>query len=334
VPKIRLRMFSLIQRNPFATILVCLALLLVLWAPVFLFPIAPEALHLKFMMPLQRWMIEDLQLQGQAGMWTSFFMVSFGVCLLFVINRKHLFVTGQEQLMLLLFILISSAMPHDQQFSGAQAAVLFVLLSLHYLFRSIQAIKATSSLFLSSFFTALAGLFYFPAVVVLFTIFIGILISKPFAWRDWMAYFTGVATPCFYIFFYHYLRHGTYADFWSTLIENIPPPALPDVTLSVPEIVLFVFLIIMALCAFFPGRPAGSLIKVKYTRMRQIVKCLLLCLLLFALPFYASQPGAVALTAVPLSILAAAYYERIRRKKIFNLLLFLICLAIAGIRIL
>ncbi|MDR0738073.1 MAG: hypothetical protein LBF39_03255 [Prevotellaceae bacterium] len=325
-------MLNFIQRNPFATGLVCLALLLILWIPALLFPIAPEALHLKFMMPLQRWMIEDLQLQGHAGIWTSFIMVAAGACLLFVINRKHLFVTGQEQLMLLLFILISSATPYSQQFSGSQAAVLFVLLSLYYLFRSIQAIKATSSLFLSTFFTTLATLFYFPAVIVLFTILIGILISKPFAWRDWMAYFTGVATPCFYLFLHHYLRYGTYTGFWETLIENIPPPVMPGFTFSIPEILLFVLLTIMALCSFFPGRPGSSLIKIKHTRMRQISKCLLLCLLISIVSFNTSQPGIIALVAIPMSILAANYYDHIRRKKLFNLLLFFICLAIAGIR--
>ena len=323
-------MFNFIQRNPFATSLVCLALLLILWIPPLLCPITPETLHLKFMMPLQRWMIEDLQLQGHAGIWTSFIMVAAGTCLLFVINRKHLFVTGQEQLMLLLFILISSAAPHSQQFSGSQAAVLFVLLSLHYIFQSIQAIKATSSLFLSAFFTALAALFYFPSVIVLFTLFIGILISKPFAWRDWMAYFTGIATPCFYLFFHHYLRYGACTGFWETMIENMPPPVMPEFTFSIPEIFLYALLTIMALCSFFPVRLGGALIKIKHTRMRQISKCLLLCLLVSTV---ISQSCIIPLAAIPLSILAANYYDHIRRKKIFNLLLFFICLAIAGIRI-
>jgi hypothetical protein len=327
-------MFNHLQRNPYAITLLCVALLLVLWIPAFLFSVAPESFQLKYMMPLQQWMIEDLQLQGRAGIWTSLLMVSFGSCLLFVINRKHLFVAGQEQLMLLLFILISSAVPYSQQFSGSQAAMLFVLLSLYYLFHSIQALRATSSLFLSSFFTALASLFYFPSVVVLFTIFIGILISKPFAWRDWLAYFTGIATPYSYIFFHHYLRYGTYTDLRETMIENIPPPVMPEFTFSIPEILLFVLLAIMVLCAFFPGRPGSSLIKVKHTRMRQILKCLLLCLLLSILPFSTSQPGIIPLVAIPLSILTANYYDHIRRKKIFNLLLFLICLAVVGIRIL
>jgi hypothetical protein len=68
--------------------------------------------------------------------------------------------------------------------------------------------------------------------------------------------------------------------------------------------------------------------------MRQILKCLLLFLFIAAVLFSASQPGAMPLLAIPLSILAANYYDHIRRKKMFNLLLFLICLAVAGIRIL
>jgi hypothetical protein len=284
-------------------------------------------------MPLQRWMMEDLQLQGHAGIWTSLITVSLSTSLLLIINRKHLVVAGQEQLMLLLFLLLSSATPYSQQFSGAQAAAFFVLLSTYYLFQSIQAIKATSALFLSSFFTAMASLFYAPSAIVFFTLLISILISKPFAWRDWIAYFTGMATPYFYLFSYHYLRYGSYVDWWDMMIDNIPLPAMPELTFSISEIVLFVFLIIMALCSFFPGRPSGSLIKVKNTRMRQILKCLLLFLFLAALLFSASQPGMMPLMAIPLSILAANYYSHIRRKKFFNLLLFLICLAIASTRL-
>jgi hypothetical protein len=327
-------MFNVIQRNPFAAILVCTLLLLILWAPAFLFPLTPDTLDLKFMMPLQQWTIETLQLQGKAGICAGFIAVSLSTCILFIINRKHLFVAGQEQFMLLLFVLITSAMPYSQQFSGAQVAALLVLLSIHYLFNSIQATRAMSSLFLSSFFAAVATLFYFPAALMLFTIFFGILLSRPFAWRDWIAYFTGIATPYFYLFFHHYLRYGSCADLFQTLVDNIPPPEMPIFTFSIPEIALFVFLTMMALCVFFPLRSSNSLIKIKNTRMRQILKCLLMCLLVPILLFGASQPGIISLAAIPLSILAADYYAHIRRKKLFNLLLLLLCLAIAGIRIL
>jgi hypothetical protein len=325
-------MFNVIQRNPFAATLVCALLLLILWAPAFLFPLTPGTLDLKFMMPLQQWAIETLQLQGKAGICAALITVSLSTCMLFLINRKHLFVAGQEQLMLLLFVLITSAMPYAQQFSGAQAAALLALLSLHYLFNSIQVLKAMSSLFLSSFFAAAATLFYFPAGVMLFLIFFGILLSRPFAWRDWIAYFTGMAAPYFYLFLYHYLRCGSYADLFQMLVDNIPPPEMPTFTFSIPEIALFAVLTIMALCAFFPLRSSDSLIKIKNIRMRQILKCLLVCLL-FPILLLTAQPGIMSLAAIPLSILAANRYDHIRRKKLFNLLLFLLCLAIAGVRI-
>jgi hypothetical protein len=242
-------------------------------------------------------------------------------------------VAGQEQLMLLLFVLITSAALYAQQFSGAQAAALLVLLSLHYLFNSIQVLKAMSCLFLSAFFAAMATLFYFPAAVMIFIIFFGILLSRPFAWRDWIAYFTGMAAPYFYLFLHHYLRHGSYTDLFQTLAENISPPEMPTFTSSIPETALFAFLTMIALCAFFPLRPSNSLIKIKATRMRQILKCLLVCLL-FPILLLASQPGIISLVAIPLSVLAANHYDHIRRKRLFNLLLFLLCLAIAGVRIL
>jgi hypothetical protein len=325
-------MFNAIQRNSFIAVSVCALLLLILWAPAILFPIAPDTPDLKFMMPLQQWAIETLQLQGKTGIYACFITVSLSACILFIISRKHLFVAGQEQLMLLLFILITSAMPCSQQFSGAQAAALLVLLSLYYLFSSIQVLKAMSCLFLSSFFAAVATLFYFPSAVMFLTIFFGVLILKPFAWRDWVACFSGMATPYFYLFAHHYLRYGNYTDFFQTLVENIPPPEMSKFAFSIPEIALFVFLTIIALCAFFPLRPSNDLVKIKTARMRQLLKCLLLCLLIPILLYNDSQSGIIWLVAVPLSLLAADHYGRIRRKKLFNLLLFLLCLAVAGVR--
>jgi hypothetical protein len=326
-------MLDIVQRNPFATILVCSILLLILWIPAFLFPIVPESHELTFMMPLQQWAINTLQLQGQAGIWASFATLSLTVCLLFMINRKHLFVAGQEQRMLLLFVLIYSAMPGSQQFSGSQVAALFVLLSMYYLFNSIQVKKAISSLFLAAFFTSMASLFYLPAAIVLITIFIGILISKPFEWRDWMAYLTGVATPYFYLFFHHYLRYGNFTDPGKIIIANIPPPVMFEFTLSAPEAVLLVLLALLALFAFRPFRLSGYPVRIKNIRMRQTLKCMLL-LLVPMLLFGVSQSGIMPLMAIPLSILAADYYDHIRRRKMFNLLVLLLCIVIAGIRIL
>ncbi|MDR3184394.1 MAG: hypothetical protein LBT49_03210 [Prevotellaceae bacterium] len=321
------------QRNPLATTLVCLTLLLLLWIPSLVFPITPEALHLNFMMPLQQWAIDSLQLQGQAGIRASFAVIALSTCFLFAINRRHLFVAGQEQLMLPLFVLISSAVPYSQQFSGAQVATLLVLLSIYYLFNSIQMVKALSSVFLAAFFTTLAGLFYLPSAIMLLVIFIGVLISKPFEWRDWVAYLTGMLTPCFYLVLRHYLRYGNFTGFGRTVTENLPVPATPDFALSLPETLLFVFLGMLALCAFLPLKASGRIIKVKSTRMRQILRCLFLFLLIPLLLFGAS-PGIMPLAAIPLSILAADYYDHIRRRKVFNLLLFLLCVVIAGIRIL
>jgi hypothetical protein len=325
-------MFNIIQRNPFAIILVCALLLLILWIPAFLFPGTPCTPDLTFMMPLQQWTVETIQLQGNTGLYVSFITVSLTTCMLFTVNRKHLFVAEQEQLMLMLFVLIASAMPCSQQFSGSQVAALLALLSINYLFNAIQAIRAVSSLFLSSFCATLAALFYFPAAIMLFTVFFGILFSKPFAWRDWIAYFSGMASPYFYFFLYHYLRYGS-SDFFQIITGNIPSPEMPAFTFSIPEILLFACLTIIALCAFFPLRSSGSLTKIKHTRMRQILKCLLLCLLVPILLF-SPQPGIMSLVALPLSILAADYYDHIRRKKMFNLLLFLLCIAVLGIRIL
>jgi hypothetical protein len=325
-------MLNLIQRNPFATALVCTLLLLTLWIPAFLLSTTPDSLTPERMMPLQRWMMDDLHLQGSAGIWTSLLALSLSTCLLLLLNRRHLIVAGQEQFMLLLFILLSSATPDCQQFTGAQAAAFFVLLSVYYLFQSIQMLRATSALFLAAFFTSTAGMFYFPAAIVLFVLFIGILISKPFAWRDWIAYCSGMATPWCYLFFQHYLRYGSYTDCRDMIFANIPRPAMPELALSASEVALFVLLGVMAVCSFFPGRPSGSLIKVKSTRMRQVLKCMLFFLFPAALLFSASQPGMMPLLAIPLSILAANYYDNLRRRRLFNLLLFLICLAVASTR--
>jgi hypothetical protein len=326
-------MFNAIQRNPFTIGLVCLLLLLLLWLPALLFPIAPQTLDAAPMMPLQEGMIKGLHLYGQTGIWASLIFMTLTVGTLFVINRNHLFVAGQEQLLLLIFILLSAALPASQQFSGAQVASLCVLLSMNYLFNAIQKMKALSAVFLSACCASLASLFYFPAAITLFVLFVGILMAKPFAWRDWMAFLAGIATPYFYLFLYYYLESGDYTALGEIIILNIPQIALFTPDFSIVEYLFFVLLTIVILWSLLPFRTSGSLIKIKTTRMRQMLKFLLLLFAVTGLLFKPAHAGMMPLIAFPISVLVADYYDHIRRKKLFNTLLLLLCITVICLRI-
>jgi hypothetical protein len=327
-------MYNAIQRNPYTIGLVSLALLLALWIPtLFFFSIPVNFGATTPMMPLQSWLINDIGLQGRSGMWASFIFISFSVCLLFMINRRHLFVTGHEQFMLLLFILFSSSITETQQFSGSQAATVFTLISIFFLFNTIQKINALPAVFLSSFFIATASLFYFPSIIILIALLIGVLISKPFAWRDWAAYITGITAPYLYLFLYYYLTKGSYTVLGDIITENIPLLAILSLSFSWPEYCFIILLSLIVLWSLLPLRSGSTLTKIKTTRMRQIIRCLLFCLVATVFLFQPAHFSMMPLLSIPMAIIIADYYDNMKHKKLFITLLIFLCITIITMKV-
>ena len=81
---------------------------------------------------------------------------------------------------------------------------LFILFALHKLLSSYRKDNAFSNAFDAGFLISIATLFYFPFVVFLPLLGVGLIIMRPFNWREWIISFFGAAIPYLFVITFYF----------------------------------------------------------------------------------------------------------------------------------
>ncbi len=321
-----------ILNNLFLTSCLCFLLLAGLWLPDILAPHNNMQPDSEALMPLQSWLIRDLGLSGEKGLWYALLFTVLSAVLLFIINRRHLFAGNHEKYMLLSYFLLTAAMPSSLYFSGAQVAAIGILLSIYFLFNSYQQQRALPAIFSATLFASIAGLFYSPATGAAIAIFISIMLSRSFTWRDGAAFLGGLSCPYFYLWLYYFLNDYAPGHFVATLAANRPSLYLPNIATNFYEYIYIATLGLLALWSLLAAKPPG-IRKIKTVHMRQYFNYLLFCFLLSTIFLHPSNGSIMTLTAIPLSVITATTATQIRRKKLYMLAILILLTVIIGSRI-
>ena len=147
-------------------------------------------------------------------------------------------------------------------------------------------------------------------------LFLMLMLSRSFYWREWLLAGTGIALPVFYIQLFGYLKIPI------PLLREI---ALPD-TFSFTEATLFIIIsaiILFILTLFYTGR--------KTVRKRNIYTTLLALVVIGVLAFFVFDKIWAAYFLLPvIAILATHLYHQLKRP-VFRWLVLLFCLGISVI---
>ncbi len=81
---------------------------------------------------------------------------------------------------------------------------LFLLFALHKLLSSYRKDNAFSQSFDAGFLISIATLFYFPFVVFLPLLGVGLILMRPFNWREWIISFFGAAIPYIFVITFYF----------------------------------------------------------------------------------------------------------------------------------
>lgn len=95
----------------------------------------------------------------------------------------------------LAYVLLSACAPALLQLHPALIANVLLLLASHKVMSSHRMDAALGKAFDAGLFVALASLFYFPSAFFLLFIWIGLVIIRPFIWREWMMALAGFCLP-------------------------------------------------------------------------------------------------------------------------------------------
>lgn len=159
-----------------------------------------------------------------------FLVVGEAFFLNFIVNENEV-LEKQNYLPALFYIIFMSnndamLMLHPLLFGN-----LFILFALHKLFSSYRKDKAYSNAFDAGLLISIATLFYFPFIVFLPLLGVGLILLRPFDWREWVISFFGATIPYLFVvtfyFWFDKLDYLFYDKMFYQFIREKPVIDLP-----------------------------------------------------------------------------------------------------------
>jgi len=190
--------------------------------------------------------------------------------------------------------------------------ILFKLISFY------KSKDARSTAFDLGMIIALGTLIYLPFIFLFLVIWIGLVIFKPFDWREWVTGIIGFITVFFFLAVYYYLNNslGLFANIWLPLAARFPQ--IIDINYY-NYLVLIPVVLILALCFI---KLQQNFYK-SYIQVRKSFQLLFVIFLIAVLSFYvkaAFQLTHFLLCAVPASVFFAYYFFNAKRKWFYEVL--------------
>ncbi|MFI5220602.1 MAG: hypothetical protein ACHQNT_14040, partial [Bacteroidia bacterium] len=171
-------------------------------------------------------------------------------------------------------------------------------------------------------------LFYFPAIIFLLIYAIGLIILRPFSWRDWIVGLMGFLTPVFFVMLYFFLtdRLDEFGEmvFSNEItrqfnIKNAVPPGYPFTVLWVAIVLL---LSILKLRGNFYKNVA------KTRNYQQLIVFFLVVSLLFLIFTPSAALYRFSILTIPLSVIIAYYFLAAKKMWISESLFYILIILI------
>ncbi|MBI3502501.1 MAG: hypothetical protein HY063_11985 [Bacteroidetes bacterium] len=320
-------LIGFIKRNQPASVLLLPVVLIALWVVGFIHPSIPSTGHSA---PLHRLVLAGLSGFPHALVIISFVLIFCEALLINYIIRKNEIIDTNSYLPALIYIVLMSLQPEMLSLHPILIANIFILYTLHKLMQSYRKETAYSEAFSMGIFISLAVLFYFPSIIFVLLIWIGLLIIRPFVWREWVISFTGFLLPWLYLIFYF---------FWNDKLEDLryellyyslvtPVKSFNMNSFSIAEISQFALLLLTALLA--SGRLlhnlSGSTVWLRNNFRLLIYFSLLALLSVFLAPSYSIF--FLSFLAIPFTVFISDYLLYAKRQWLAEIIFTLLLLSV------
>jgi hypothetical protein len=169
---------------------------------------------------------------------------------------------------------------------------------------------------------ALGSVIYLPFIYLFLAIWIGLLVFRPFDWRDWVAPILGYVTVFFFLAVFYYLtdRLGSFYKIWIPLGTPFPDNIrinYYNYILLVPVIIILVLCLVRLRANFFKS----------YVLIRRSFQLFFYMFIIAGLAFYVKADFRLyhfLLCAVPVAIFFAYYFLYATTRWFYETLYFLL----------
>lgn len=284
---------------------------------------APSVLPVKYTMPLYELI---------AGVFAPVPWLSTLMALLLVIGEAFLLnyivtenevLTKQSYLPALIYIVFMSNNNDLLMLHPVLFANLFLLFAVNKLLSSYRKDIAFSQVFDAGFLASIATLFYFPSVVLLPLLGVGLILLRPFIWREWVISILGVILPYLFVITF-YFWNDTLNYLWcdKLLFPLLQGKSKPEFSQSLYFMIAVSSLIVLfSLAKVFGGLTSGAQ-KTKKGIVLMIWFFIFSGLSLLIAPQFSIRY--FSLIAIPASVFCAHFLGNVKRQWLAEVLFLLL----------
>lgn len=230
---------------------------LAIWAFGF---ISPAIVPVNHTMPLYELVGELFSNAPWLGTFIAFILVVGEAFLLNYIVNENEVVSKQSYLPALFYILFISNNNDMLLLSPPLFANLFILFATHKLLTSYRKDNAFSQAFDAGFLISIASLFYFPCVVFLPLLGVGLILMRPFNWREWLISFIGALIPYIFVITIYFWKDKLDALFFDKMFFSL---SHEKITQALPKSFYFMIgtgwlILLFSIGKLFQGVGIGS----------------------------------------------------------------------------
>lgn len=143
---------------------------------------------------------------------TSFFILIFQAFFFNSILTANNLINRQSVYGAFVYILLFSQSPHQLGMNPSLVAGTFVLFALNILYGLEDKTENQMYIFNASILVSLGSMFYLPALILIFWIWISLLMSRSGSFRELLIPVVGVITPYFFLASWYYLKNNLIAN--------------------------------------------------------------------------------------------------------------------------
>lgn len=280
-------------------------------------------------MPLYEFIVFSI---GQHTFLTYFFSIALILAEGFLLNSfvaKHDILNTNSYMTALLYVILMSAFPSLLSMHPLIFSNLFLILALNKIMNAYRKEKAYFEVFDAGIFIALATLFYFPAFVFFPIIWVGLILIRPFIWREWIISGIGFFIPYLFTWMY-YFWYGTLDYFWYDKLFYPISTRYIDFDLPYSYYFLIGVLVLICLLSF---RKLFKILTMHSVRSRNNLWILIWTLALSVISFLIAPSFSIkylSFASITVSVQTANYFLSLRKTGFAETIFYILLIAIIG----
>jgi Family of unknown function (DUF6427) len=319
-----------INSNRITLTILFLLLPVVYWIPSLVQGAGEQLTEIKGV-PFGRWIVSfNENFRVLASILALLLIITNGY-LLIQLNTVHIFIPVRTQLPLFFYIALTISITQLHHLTPALIASTILIFLFYRIFSSYRVDRISINFLDAGLLLATASLFYLPAIFFFPFLLAGMILIRPFQWREWVFAIIGLCIPYAFVMSGYYLLDiplGNLSDGMSQSFNRVPK------NLSLNQIINWSYVLLLTAITSYYIATAIDSMKIHARKFFLVFLVFFLVALLIFLIVGGAGISIVYFAAIPLSYLFSHYFVKCRRNWINDLLFAVFVLLLLWQRIL